>query len=82
MNIKKNMADRYDYNSPKDAHFRIDDLSKAVEGMMKVIDSHSKDIDSIKQAGRAIKTSLYTLAVVIASSEVGLIEAVRKVIGI
>jgi hypothetical protein len=76
------MSDKYDYTSAKDAHWRIDDLAAVVSDLTSVIDSHSQDLNSIKQTGRAIKSSLYTLAFVIVSSEVGLIEALRKVLGI
>ena len=79
---KRKMADKYDYENTQHAHWRIDELAEVVGGLTEVVDSHGKDLNSIKQTGRAIKTSLYTLAVVIASSEVGLIEVLRKLIGI
>ena len=76
------MTDKFDRQSAKDAHWRIDELVDVVGGLTEVTENHSKDLNSIKQTGRAIKTSLYTLAVVIATSEVGLIEVLRKFIGI
>jgi hypothetical protein len=81
MNPQK-MTERYDYTNPEHAHFRIDELAKTVSDLTDVVGSHSKDIDSIKQAGRAIKTSLYTLAIVIATAELGFWETLRSVIGI
>lgn len=76
------MADKYDYTSPEHAHFRIDELARTVSDLTDVVGSHSKDLDSIKQAGRAIKTSLYTLAVIIATSEIGILATIRALIGI
>lgn len=80
--MTKKMSDKYDYQSAKDAHWRIDEIVEIVGGLTEVVENHGKDLTSIKQAGRAIKTSLYTLAAVIATSEIGLIEVLRKYIGI
>lgn len=73
---------KYDYTSAKDAHWRIDELAGVVNDLTGVVDSHAQDLGSIKKTGNAIKTSLYTLALVIAAGEVGLIETLRRLIGI
>jgi len=80
--MTKKMSDKYDYDNARDAHWRIDDLADVVAGLTEVVENHGKDLNSIKQAGRAIKHSLYTLAFIIATSEIGLIEVFRKYIGI
>lgn len=80
--MTQKMTERFERTSAKDAHWRIDEIQEVLGGLTEVVDNHGKDLNSIKQTGRAIKTSLYTLAFVIASSEIGFIDVVRKLIGI
>lgn len=81
MNQRK-MTDKFDRTSTEHAHWRIDELQEVIGGMTEVVDSHSKDINSIKSVGRQMKTSIYTLAAVYVTSQVGLLEVIRKFIGI
>lgn len=76
------MADKYDYKSAEQAHWRIDEVIKTMGGLTEVVEEHDNELESIRATHRGVKIAVYTAVVVITASQVGVFEIVRKYLGI
>lgn len=76
------MTDKIDYDSAQQAHWRINQVIKTMDGLTGVVEDHDKELESIRMVHSTIRVAIYTALGVYVTQSIGILEVVKSVIGL